>query len=69
MHGYSEWRGTARRGPAKPAFDVEIKESLADGKILTVTIDNPVITVEREGEDAALTGEIVTMPAFEMTAL
>ncbi|HKH99031.1 MAG TPA: hypothetical protein VJ999_07985 [Candidatus Sulfotelmatobacter sp.] len=39
----------------KETFDVEIKLSLADGKILSGTLDNPVETVERECEDAALT--------------
>ena len=39
----------------KETFDVEIKLSLADGKILSATIDNPVQTIERECEDAALT--------------
>jgi hypothetical protein len=39
----------------KETFDVEISVSLADGKILSGTIDNPVETTERECEDAALT--------------
>lgn len=39
----------------KETFDVVIKVSLADGKILFGTIDNPVMTVERECDDAALT--------------
>jgi hypothetical protein len=36
-------------------FTVEIKLSLADGKILSATMDNPVKTVERTCEDQALT--------------
>jgi len=40
----------------KETFDVEIKMSLTDGKILSATLDNPVETVERECVDAALTG-------------
>jgi hypothetical protein len=39
----------------KETFDVEIRLSLADGKILSGSIDNPVETTERECEDAALT--------------
>jgi len=39
----------------KETFDVEYKLSLADGKILSATMDNPVETVERECSDAALT--------------
>ena len=39
----------------KETFDVEIRVSLADGKILSGSIDNPVETTERECEDAALT--------------
>ena len=39
----------------KETFDVEIKMSLTDGKILAGSINNPVETIERECEDAALT--------------
>jgi len=39
----------------KETFDDEIRLSLADGKILSGTIHNPVVTVERECTDAALT--------------
>lgn len=39
----------------KEVFDVEIKLSLADGKILSATMDNPVQTIERECTDQALT--------------
>jgi len=39
----------------KETFVVEIKVSLVDGKILSGRIDNPVDTIERECEDAALT--------------
>jgi hypothetical protein len=38
----------------KETFDVELKVSLADGKILSGTIDNPMETVERECADATL---------------
>ena len=38
----------------KETFDVAIKVSLADGKILSGSIDNPVETIERECTDAAL---------------
>lgn len=39
----------------KETFGVEMKVSLADGKILSGTIDNPVETLTRECSDAALT--------------
>jgi len=39
----------------KETFDVEIRLSLADGMILSGTLDNPVETIKRECEDAALT--------------
>lgn len=39
----------------KETFDVQIKTSRADGKILSGKMDNPVETVERECTDAALT--------------
>jgi len=39
----------------KETFDVEINVSLADGKILSGSIDNPVEITERECDDAALT--------------
>ncbi len=38
----------------KETFDVEIKVSLVDGKILSGTMDNPVIARERDCTDAAL---------------
>lgn len=38
----------------KETFDVHIVLSLSDGKILSVHMDNPVKTVERECTDAAL---------------
>jgi hypothetical protein len=37
----------------KETFDVEIKISLDDGKILFAKMDNPVLTIERECEDSA----------------
>jgi hypothetical protein len=39
----------------KETFDVETKLSLADGKILSGSMDNRVETIARECEDAALT--------------
>jgi hypothetical protein len=39
----------------KETFDVEMKLSLIDGKILSGSIDNPVETIERECDDASLT--------------
>jgi hypothetical protein len=39
----------------KETFDVEIRLSLADGKILSGTLNNPLETIERECEDPALT--------------
>lgn len=44
----------------KETFDVEIKVSLRDGKILAAKIDNAVTSVERECDDAALSacGEV-----------
>ena len=39
----------------KETFDVVIKTSLADGRILSATMDNPVEVLERQCEDAALT--------------
>jgi hypothetical protein len=39
----------------KETFDVVIKLSLTDGKILSATMDNPVVTIERECEDAMAT--------------
>jgi hypothetical protein len=39
----------------KETFDVEITVSLADGKILSATMDNPVSVSSRECTDAALT--------------
>jgi len=38
----------------KEIFNVEIKVSLADGKILSVTMDNPVEVSERECQDLQL---------------
>jgi len=39
----------------KETFDVELKVSLADGRIVSGSIDNPVEVIERECADAALT--------------
>jgi hypothetical protein len=43
----------------KETFDVEIKLSLSDGKILSGSINNPVETIERECDDAALTTVVI----------
>jgi hypothetical protein len=58
----NNWVLVQRRGGGKyfaavgkETFDDEIVLSLADGKILSATMDNPVKTVERECSDAALT--------------
>jgi uncharacterized protein with FMN-binding domain len=39
----------------KETFDVEMKVSLSDGRIMSATIENPVETIERECADVALT--------------
>jgi hypothetical protein len=39
----------------KETFDVELKVSLVDGRILSATLDNPVEVLERECTDLALT--------------
>jgi hypothetical protein len=39
----------------KETFDVSIVASTADGRILSASMDNPVITKRRECHDAALT--------------
>jgi hypothetical protein len=44
-----------RAGVGKETFDVQMKVSLVDGKILWGRIENPVTTLERECVDAALT--------------
>jgi hypothetical protein len=46
----------------KETFDVQIKVSLADGKILSAKIDNPVEAVSRECADAALTSCTASVP-------
>ena len=47
--------GTYAAAVGKETFDVEIKVSLTDGKILSASMDNPVQTIERTCSDAALT--------------
>lgn len=39
----------------KETFDVELRLALADGKLLSATMDNPVTRVTRDCSDAALT--------------
>jgi hypothetical protein len=46
----------------KETFDVEIKVSLADGKILSGKIDNPVEAVSRKCADAMLTNCTASVP-------
>jgi hypothetical protein len=46
--------GKYEAGAGKETFDVEIKVSLKDGKILSATLDNLVQTHHRECSDAAL---------------
>lgn len=46
----------------KETFDVQIKVSLANGKILSAKIDNPVEAVSRECIDATLTNCTVSVP-------
>jgi hypothetical protein len=47
--------GKYKAGVGKETFDVTITISTADGKILSATMENPVVTSMRECEDAALT--------------
>lgn len=47
--------GKFEAGIGKETFDVTITLSTADGKILSATMDNPVVTSHRTCEDAALT--------------
>lgn len=59
----NNWVEVKKKGPngkylaevGKETFDVLIKVSLADGKILSAKIDNPVEAVSRECADATLT--------------
>ena len=50
-----EQNGTYTASVGEETFTDEIKVSLADGKILSATMDNPVKTIERVCEDEALT--------------
>ena len=50
-----EQNGSYTAAVGEENFTVEIKVSLADGRILSATMDNPVKTIERTCEDAALT--------------
>jgi hypothetical protein len=47
--------GKYEAGVGKETFDVTIIVSTVDGKILSATMDNPVVMSGRECEDAALT--------------
>jgi len=50
-----EQDGTFSAAVGKETFDVELKVSLVDGRILHGSMENPVTTVERTCQDAALT--------------
>jgi hypothetical protein len=50
-----EQNGSYTAAVGEENFTVEMKVSLADGRILSATMDNPVKTIERTCEDAALT--------------
>ncbi|MGA2858617.1 MAG: hypothetical protein ABSE40_17245 [Candidatus Sulfotelmatobacter sp.] len=47
--------GKYQAGAGKETFDVSITVSTVDGKILSATMDNPVVTSSRLCDDAALT--------------
>jgi hypothetical protein len=47
--------GKYEAGAGKETFDVTITVSTADGRILSASMDNPVVMSGRECEDAALT--------------
>jgi hypothetical protein len=47
--------GKYEAGAGKETFDVAITVSTADGRILSASMDNPVVMSGRECEDAALT--------------
>jgi hypothetical protein len=47
--------GKYEAGAGKETFDVTLTVSTADGRILSATMENPVVTSMRECEDAALT--------------
>jgi hypothetical protein len=54
--------GKYETGAGKETFDVTIIVSTADGRILSATMENPVVTSSRVCEDAALTKCGVTQP-------
>jgi hypothetical protein len=47
--------GKYEAGVGEETFDVTITVSTADGRILSATMENPVVTTSRECDDAALT--------------
>jgi hypothetical protein len=47
--------GKYQAGVGKETFDVTIIVSTADGKILSASMDNPVVMTSRDCDDAALT--------------
>jgi hypothetical protein len=54
--------GKYKAAVGKETFDVTITVSTADGRILSATMDNPVVTIGRECDDAALTKCGVAQP-------
>jgi hypothetical protein len=68
----NNWVQVRRKGDryvaavGKETFDVELKISLVDGRILSATMENPVEKIARDCSDAALTdcGEPVRSPTF-----
>jgi len=47
--------GKYQAGVGKETFDVSITVSTADGRILSASMDNPVVMSGRQCDDAALT--------------
>jgi hypothetical protein len=54
--------GKYQAGVGKETFDITIIVSTADGKILSASMDNPVVTSTRLCDDAALTKCGVAQP-------
>jgi hypothetical protein len=54
--------GKFEAGVGKETFDVTLNVSTADGRILSASMDNPVVTSSRVCEDAALTKCGVAQP-------
>ena len=54
--------GKYKAAVGKETFDVTITVSTADGRILSASMDNPVVTIGRDCDDAALTKCGVAQP-------